>query len=98
MVCTLATRQEIGADCDVASFIEYGGNFVPKHPCRSQHLTAFLFGIRGERAQMQALCDKTLNVRDTAGQPRSAVRYQVISDLLLMAFMDMQLVSLHPVR
>lgn len=82
----------------MAKYIDYGGNFLPRQPGRSDEVVARVFGVQADETKLQQLCDKTLNARGADGHPlHPEVEYRVISPVCLFMFMKMErLSSLHP--
>ena len=66
--------------------IRYGGNSIVPQPFSIRQVRAFGFAVDGDRAKMQALCDKTLNLAPDT-------RYRVLSSTVLITFMRMELLT-----
>ena len=63
-------------------YIRYGGNFLPRQPYAIGGVTGYGFAVDGKLADMQALCDKTLNLSgDTC--------YRVVSQTVFITFFRM---------
>ena len=63
-------------------YIRYGGNFLLRQPYAIGGVTGYGFGVDGDIAKMQALCDKTLNLSgDTC--------YRVVSKTVFITFFRM---------
>ena len=63
--------------------IRYAGNAIVPQPFAIRQARACGFAVEGDRAKMQALCDKTLNLAP-------ATRYRVLSSTVLITFMRME--------
>jgi hypothetical protein len=73
-------------------YVEYGGNFFPKQPYKSEGILAHLFVLPANRDAVQALVDRTLNL------PQSKTTYLAVAPVAMATFMKMEnLTSLDPV-
>jgi len=63
-------------------YIRYGGNFLLRQPYAIGGVTGYGFGVDGDIAKMQALCDKTLNLS-------AETHYRVVSQTVFITFFRM---------
>ena len=71
---------------------------MPRQPGRSDDTAIFIFGVQADRQALQALCDRTLNIRDAHGRPvHPDIEYLVVSPVVFLLFMKMERIcSTHP--